>query len=103
MLTFLGSEYILTREKGGWKRGATMVIANQPIHYSTKLTQSIFFLVLHVFREDIQRLRFPNSLDAAKELGRLLSKYKDTHFGTVFIAVMTTYILYPLHADMSTL
>jgi len=47
------------------------------------------------FREDIEQLRFPNSLDAAKELGRLLSKYKDTHFGTVLTAFVTTYILYP--------
>ena len=44
---------------------------------------------------DMSRLRFPRSLDAAKDLGRLLSKYKDTHYFTVLGGVTATYILYP--------
>lgn len=43
----------------------------------------------------MSHLRFPRSIESAKELGRLLSKYKDTHYFTVLGSVVTTYILYP--------
>ena len=43
----------------------------------------------------MSHLRFPRSIDSAKELGRLLSKYKDTHYFTVLGSVITTYVLYP--------
>ena len=43
----------------------------------------------------MSHLQFPRSIDSAKELGRLLSKYKDTHYFTVLGSVVTTYVLYP--------
>ena len=48
-----------------------------------------------VFREDLARFRYPTDLDTAKDLGRVLSKYKDTHYNTVLMAVVVTYVLYP--------
>ena len=60
-------------------------------------TEVILLLVhAHVLcSEDLAHLRFPRSLDAAKDLGQLLSKYKDTHYFTVLGGMATTYILYP--------
>lgn len=39
--------------------------------------------------------KLPRDIDDAKELGRVLSKYKDTHFFTVLGGVIVTYVLYP--------
>lgn len=50
--------------------------------------------------DDVSRLRFPRDIESAKDLGRLLSKYKDTHYYTVLTAVCFTYILYP-HISVS--
>ena len=41
------------------------------------------------------RLRLPQSIDDAKDLGILLSKYKETNYFAVVGAVVVTYILYP--------
>ena len=43
----------------------------------------------------MSRLRLPRTIDDAKDLGRLFSKYKDTHYYTVLGAIVATYILYP--------
>ena len=51
--------------------------------------------IFFVCREDLARFRYPTDLDTAKDLGRVLSKYKDTHYNTVLIAVVVTYVLYP--------
>ena len=45
--------------------------------------------------EDVSRLKLPRDIHEAKDLGRLLSKYKNTHYGTVLGAVVATYVLYP--------
>lgn len=52
----------------------------------------IFWNFPELSEDDVSRLRFPRSLDAAKDLGRLLSKYKDTHYFTVLGAVTITYV-----------
>jgi len=46
-------------------------------------------------REDTQRLKLPREINDAKDLGRLLSKYKDSHYYTVLSSFFLTYILYP--------
>ena len=46
-------------------------------------------------REDVARLRLPQSIEDAKDLGTLLSKYKETHYSAVVGAVVVTYVLYP--------
>ena len=46
-------------------------------------------------REDFSRLKLPRTIEDAKDVGRLLSKYKDTHYFTVLAAVVSTYVLYP--------
>lgn len=52
-----------------------------------------------VCREDLARFRYPTDLDTAKDLGRVLSKYKNTHYNTVLMAVVVTYVLYPISSD----
>lgn len=87
-----------------------------PPHYSNKDTLSsraatlivlIVFLIsatgmILVFaqfpdldEEDSLRLRLPRTIDDAKDLGRLLSKYKDSYYFTVLSSFLLTYILYP--------
>lgn len=53
----------------------------------------------HFSSEDSSRLRWPRDLDSVKDLARLLSKYKNTHYGTVLSAVFITYVLYPFMGD----
>jgi len=48
------------------------------------------------YSEDVSTLRLPRTINDAKELGRLLSKYKNTHYFTVLGTVFATYILYPV-------
>lgn len=45
--------------------------------------------------DDVSRLKLPRDIDDAKDLGRLLSKYKNTHYHTVLAAMFATYVLYP--------
>ncbi|CAI8056105.1 Transmembrane protein 41 homolog [Geodia barretti] len=47
--------------------------------------------------EDSLRLKWPRDLDSVKELARLLSKYKNTHYFTVLSAVFIIYILLVHH------
>ena len=46
-------------------------------------------------RNDVGAFKLPRDIDDAKALGRVLSKYKDTHFFTVMGGVVVTYVLYP--------
>ena len=52
-------------------------------------------LLIHCSREDLAKLRFPTDIEVAKDLGRVLSKYKNTHYMTVLVAIVVTYVLYP--------
>jgi len=36
-------------------------------------------------------------MDDAKDLGKVLSKYKDTFYVQVLVAYFATYVLYPLY------
>lgn len=47
-------------------------------------------------REEYQYLKLPTDIDDAKNLGRVLSHYKDRYYAEVLLAVFVTYILYPL-------
>ncbi|XP_065911061.1 transmembrane protein 41B-like [Dysidea avara] len=42
--------------------------------------------------EDTRQLRLPREINDAKDLGRLLSKYKDSHYYTVLSSYFLTYI-----------
>uniref|UniRef100_A0A1I7XDC2 Transmembrane protein 41B n=1 Tax=Heterorhabditis bacteriophora TaxID=37862 RepID=A0A1I7XDC2_HETBA len=42
---------------------------------------------------DKKHLKYPRSLDDAKELGRILSHYKEQHFGVVFAGVVVVYLM----------
>lgn len=56
----------------------------------------VLSLVLCTFPEldddDVSRLKLPRDIDDAKDLGRLLSKYKNTHYHTVLAAMFATYV-----------
>lgn len=53
-----------------------------------------FFITF--FREDKSRIKLPRDLEDAKDLGRVLSGYKDEYFTQVLLGFVVTYILYPL-------
>ena len=42
------------------------------------------------------KFRFPTNLEGAKDVGRVLSRYKDSHYYTVLGGMLVVYILYPL-------
>lgn len=48
-----------------------------------------------VFREDISHLYLPRDIEGAKDLGRVLSKYKESHYYSVMAGVLLMFILYP--------
>ena len=72
--------------------GSSVTIPAYTMYY---MTGDRNLMHVHYFREDMSHLRFPRTIDSAKDLGRLLSKYKDTHYFTVLGSVVTSYILYP--------
>lgn len=47
-------------------------------------------------RADAVHLYLPSNIEEAKQLGRVLSKYTNTHYYVVLGAVVVTYILYPI-------
>ena len=47
------------------------------------------------FSADREKFKLPKTLDEAKDLGRVLSNYKDDFFLHVVLGFMITYILYP--------
>lgn len=52
----------------------------------------IFYNFPELDEEDFSRLKLPRTIEDAKDVGRLLSKYKDTHYFTVLAAVVSTYV-----------
>ena len=55
-----------------------------------------YFNPLLFFRQEKEKVKLPRDIDDAKELGRVLSKYKDTYYYEVMSAFFITYVLYPL-------
>ena len=55
----------------------------------------LFTNILLTYREDKERFHFPTDIEGAKDLGRVLSKYKNSHYYTVLGGIIVTYILYP--------
>ena len=47
-------------------------------------------------REEVKKVKIPKNMDDAKELGKVLYKYKDSNYYEVMGAFFITYILYPL-------
>ena len=56
-----------------------------------KVTLFLFFC----FRSEKQFIGLPKNIEDAKNLGKVLSRYKDTNYVKVLIGYFTTYILYP--------
>jgi hypothetical protein len=42
-------------------------------------------------------IKLPRSLDDAKDLGRVLSHYRESHYFSVLLVLVCTYILYPFN------
>ena len=57
---------------------------------------NLSFLFFTFFREVKSRIKLPRDLEDAKDLGRVLSSYKDDYFTQVLLGFVVTYILYPL-------
>lgn len=47
-----------------------------------------------MFREEREDFKYPRSIDDAKRLGKVLSRYKERHFYTVLAGVAAVYIVY---------
>ncbi len=46
-------------------------------------------------REEKLMFHFPMDIEGAKDVGRVLSRYKETHYYTVLLGMVIVYILYP--------
>ncbi len=46
-------------------------------------------------REEKQYIQLPKNIEAAKNLGKVLQKYKERHYAVVLGGYFITYILYP--------
>lgn len=55
----------------------------------------IFCCVLFSFRDEKQFITVPRNIEDAKNLGKVLHKYKDKHYFQVLGGYFITYILYP--------
>lgn len=51
----------------------------------------------YIHRDEYQYMKLPMDIEDAKNLGRVLSHYKDRYFVEVLAGIFVTYILYPLH------
>jgi len=51
-------------------------------------------------RSDHGVFRLPTTIEHAKELGKLLSRVKETHYFSVLITLVISYILYPDNYNM---
>ncbi|XP_023223290.1 transmembrane protein 41B-like [Centruroides sculpturatus] len=62
---------------------------------------SVFSLLMVYYRfpelesDEIQYMKLPQNIDDAKNLGKVLSHYKDRYFFTVLGGYFVMYILYP--------
>lgn len=55
-------------------------------------------LILHdnvIFRKEYEHMKLPSHIEDAKNIGRVLSRYKDKYYSEVLSAVFVVYILYP--------
>lgn len=59
---------------------------------SLVLMAAIFYQFPEMDEDDVSRLKLPRNIEDAKELGQLLSKYKNTHYFTVLGGVTATYV-----------
>lgn len=57
------------------------------------LYKGVKFL-LH-YRGEMRHMKIPWDIEDAKQLGRVLDRYKDKYFFEVLLAVIVTYLLYP--------
>ena len=64
-------------------------------HFHLNLFSSNNFYSNFFFSADREKFKLPKNLDDAKDLGRVLSNYKDDFFLQVVLGFMVTYILYP--------
>lgn len=48
------------------------------------------------FRDEKQHIKLPRDIDDAKNLGKVLYRYKDKYYFEVLTGVFVSYILYPL-------
>ena len=55
----------------------------------------VFLSIYNFFRDEYQYIKLPVDIDDAKNLGRVLSHYKDRYYLEVLAGVFVTYILYP--------
>ena len=65
-----------------------MIKMYQIIHIA--LNNSKFY-----FRNEYQYIKLPVDIDDAKNLGRVLARYQERYYYTVFMAFFLIYILYP--------
>ena len=64
--------------------------------YFTELYVIMIIIIMNN-RAEAVHLYLPSNIEEAKQLGRVLSKYTNTHYYVVLGAVVVTYILYPIY------
>ena len=75
--------------------------AIQPFGAEHSPTPCFSHIVYHLcyptpqIREEKQHVKLPMSLEDAKQLGRVLTKYRTDHYPQVLALVTLVYILYP--------
>lgn len=52
-------------------------------------------MVLFFHRDERQHMKLPFHIEDAKNLGKLLERYKDLYYFQVLAGLFITYILYP--------
>ena len=72
------------------------------IFYTQKIFVLLHLSLNHIlvypcvyFRDEVQHIKLPRNIEDAKNLGIVLSRYKDKYFAQVLGGYFTTYILYP--------
>lgn len=55
----------------------------------------INFLCILFHRDEKQYMKLPLDIEDAKNLGKLLERYKDLYYFQVLTGLLVTYILYP--------
>lgn len=57
----------------------------------------MFLCILRHYRDEKQHIKVPTDIEDAKNLGKVLSLYKDKYYYQVLGGYFLTYILYPFH------
>ena len=52
-------------------------------------------MVIFMCRDEKQHIKLPRDIDDAKNLGKVLYRYKDKYYFEVLTGVFVSYILYP--------